>query len=467
MPYSKYANIIDIYLFCKYNKFAYMKHFILRGLYLMSQEFTYIVIYIIEAFIAYLYLSISYKKKKSVMYSVLITAICYASQFCFSLVGNVTLNMTSFLMFNFILMILAFDITLPACIFNAFVMTTLMTTCELVSGNIIGSIFTSNKSVLLNSNRILMLVITSKALYLLTLFILAMVLRIYHGEKIIYTLENTLLAVIPLLSFVMLIILFYICCSSPLSRLQDFLIVICSICLIIINILVFWIQNYSGNKHREMMKLQAALQAEAEETHYYKMLENHDKEQRILIHDIKNHLAAISAMAQDDESHNIQIYIDHLITAPALNTRIVQTDNTHFNLLMSRYISICQSKHITLNLDIINCKIDYLQPEEITSLFSNLLDNAVSAAETAAEHIIDFKINEKGEHNTIISIDNSCDIPPDYDADNMPMTTKHDTSRHGYGMKSIRRIIDHHDGNIYSHFDEKEHVYHTIINMFH
>lgn len=226
------------------------------------------------------------RKKKC---HVLRTYYCYMLRIpvLFFLVGNVTLNMTSFLMFNFILMILAFDITLPACIFNALVMTTLMTTCELVSGNIIGSIFTSNKSVLLNSNRILMLVITSKALYLLTLFILAMVLRIYHGEKIIYTLENTLLAVIPLLSFVMLIILFYICCSSPLSRLQDFLIVICSICLIIINILVFWIQNYSGNKHREMMKLQAALQAEAEETHYYKMLENHDKEQRILIHDIK------------------------------------------------------------------------------------------------------------------------------------------------------------------------------------
>lgn len=149
----------------------------------MSQEFTYIVIYIIEAFIAYLYLSISYKRKRSVMYSILITTICYAAQFCFSLIGNVALNMTSFLVFNFVLMILAFDITLPACIFNALVMTTLMTTCELVSGNIIGSIFASNKSVLLNSNRILMLVITSKALYLLTLFILAMVLRIYHGEK--------------------------------------------------------------------------------------------------------------------------------------------------------------------------------------------------------------------------------------------------------------------------------------------
>ena len=172
-------------------------------------------------------------------------------------------------------------------------------------------------------------------------------------------------------------------------------------------------------------------------------------------------------MAQESESHNIQNYIDHLISAPALNAQIVYTDNTYFNLLMSRYISICQSKHITLNLDIINCKIDYLQPEEITALLSNLLDNAVSAAETAAKHIIDFKINEKGEHNTIISINNSCDIPPDYDADNMPMTTKHDTARHGYGMKSIRRIIDQHDGNIYSHFDENERIYHTIINMLH
>lgn len=45
----------------------------------MSQEFTYIVIYIIEAFIAYLYLSISYKKKRTVMYSVLMTAVCYAA----------------------------------------------------------------------------------------------------------------------------------------------------------------------------------------------------------------------------------------------------------------------------------------------------------------------------------------------------------------------------------------------------
>lgn len=433
----------------------------------MSQILTYIITYFIEGTIAYTYFNFVYQSRIKFSKVILTTSIFYFLQFLLSFAHNFVLNGASFLVFNLLILLICFDVSIGSAVFNTIMMTILMTTTELITGNIIGAVFPFFDVADMRNELFVLYLFICKSMYIFTLYILAKLINIYKEPRMVYTLENILLAFIPILSFVILIILFYICSSNILPRLHEILVVSCSFCLIAVNILVFWVQNYSNSKHQEMLRLQENLQMEADEAHYYKMLENHDAEQRILIHDIKNHLTAISLMAQNNKSSDIENYIKKLESTPALNTNFVQTKNTYFNMLMSRYVSLCQSKHIRLHTDTQTCNIDYLEPEEITALFSNLMDNAVSAAEMTDDPFIDIRVSEKGDTNTIISIDNSCNIAPIFDSSHLPHTTKPDALHHGIGTKSIQKIVESHNGNIMYSYDESTREYHTILNMFH
>jgi sensor histidine kinase regulating citrate/malate metabolism len=45
----------------------------------------------------------------------------------------------------------------------------------------------------------------------------------------------------------------------------------------------------------------------------------------------------------------------------------------------------------------------------------------------------------------------------------MPISTKKQKSKHGFGLKSIRRIVDKFNGNIKMYFDDDKMIFHTII----
>ena len=42
-------------------------------------------------------------------------------------------------------------------------------------------------------------------------------------------------------------------------------------------------------------------------------------------------------------------------------------------------------------------------------------------------------------------------------------TTKKNKLRHGYGMKSIQRVVDKYEGDSRFYFDEENYTFHTIL----
>ena len=71
--------------------------------------------------------------------------------------------------------------------------------------------------------------------------------------------------------------------------------------ILIINLLVFSIKQYSQEKYNDYTEMQLLLQKEKYISEYYKMLLSQDENQSILIHDIKKHLQSIEAL---NEKHD-------------------------------------------------------------------------------------------------------------------------------------------------------------------
>ena len=92
--------------------------------------------------------------------------------------------------------------------------------------------------------------------------------------------------------------------------------------------------------------------------------------------------------------------------------------------------------------------LNFLAPIDITTIFGNLLDNAIEATEKVepSKRAISLNINQKGKlvliyiYNTYqenLKIEN-----------NKLITTKKDSFNHGFGLKSIENIVKKYNGDL-------------------
>ena len=89
-----------------------------------------------------------------------------------------------------------------------------------------------------------------------------------------------------------------------------------------------------------------------------------------------------------------------------------------------------------------------MKSHHVYSLLSNLIDNSIEAVEKLdKEHRrIFLKINRVGGY-TIISVSNYTNKPVEVHG-LLAKTTKKDAKMHGYGMRSIKQVVERYDGEM-------------------
>ena len=69
------------------------------------------------------------------------------------------------------------------------------------------------------------------------------------------------------------------------------------------------------------------------------------------------------------------------------------------------------------------------------------MDNAFEAVEKIPEAFIEVTAQKKENSPFIvIVVINSCRTAPAYDSDHLPISNKENTTKHGYGIKSIKKV---------------------------
>lgn len=188
------------------------------------------------------------------------------------------------------------------------------------------------------------------------------------------------------------------------------------------------------------------------------MLEKKNEEQRILVHDIKHHFAAINSM---DNTVDIKNYIADVQPELDEYKYIGITKNKMFDLVLDRYASICNTKSIHFIVDIRASNLDFMENKDLVSMLSNLLDNAVEAADKINNPTI--RISTMRNKNFIVlTVLNSCLQKPKANGEKL-ITTKSNSSYHGYGIKSIEKTINKYNGICHWNFDEVNNEFHFNI----
>lgn len=213
------------------------------------------------------------------------------------------------------------------------------------------------------------------------------------------------------------------------------------------------------NSHINSLKLRQ-LQFEKDTLSLIEEIKNRESAQRILIHDIKNHLQSISCLSSDEKA--VREYISTLYSSPALAPTAKYCSNDFLNAILSRYSQAAQEYKIEFNIETVNVYLDFISTYDLTVIFCNLLDNSIEAAEKCSNPYINIIITSDTEKKiSIIKISNSCQLTPNLNPSTV--TTKPNPEMHGYGLISVKNVIEKINGHMQQYTDDTNHQYNTVI----
>lgn len=181
-----------------------------------------------------------------------------------------------------------------------------------------------------------------------------------------------------------------------------------------------------------------------EQIKHYKYLEQREKDTKKFRHDIKNHMQVLSVLAKDDKysefdeyMKEINIRIDDFANHITMNNGIVDA-------ILNRYYSEALKKNIDITISGIFPNECHVSPYDLCTIFSNVLSNAIEAAEKSDEKKIIIKCRYT-ENSIVIVVKNTFKDEGQFHQSKM-MTTKKNIEYHGFGIENIKEAVEHNNG---------------------
>jgi len=225
---------------------------------------------------------------------------------------------------------------------------------------------------------------------------------------------------------------------------------------VLIFLMILWVKNRILQEENNTLVMEEQLQHQK----YCEMVEVMEQN-RELIHDTKHHFLVVQEYLKNEEYENLQKYIKQISDEFQRTVPKVYTGIKILDFILEQKRVVAQKSGIRYEIDTMLLTGIPTTEQETCALFGNLLDNAIEACclvETE-EKWIEIQINQS---NQLLSIEvlNTFEIPC-IRKQGVFETIKEERSVHGYGIKSMRRIVDKHQGLIT--YEEKEKI--TFFNV--
>lgn len=197
-------------------------------------------------------------------------------------------------------------------------------------------------------------------------------------------------------------------------------------------------KNYYENQVK-VLEQQANIQYE----YYLAQTKKYDKTVQIL-HDVKKHIKAIEDLYTTGQEQTAGEYINEIGDLLKPLIPIQYTGNPILNILLTDKEMLMKDKGISMDIKIDNVSLDFIEPIDVTTIFGNLLDNAIEAAEKVeGDRYIYIKIGSRHQM-IVIRIENSCNIVRWKNG--MPISKKGKNG--GIGLLNVKSSIEKYDGNL-------------------
>ena len=432
---------------------------------MIGEKVCYAAGFIAEAFTVWLYLDYLFPRKKSTWAIAINFALGYLFLIMISHFNNTTLNAIFCCIINYTIIMLSFQCSLKVALLHTAFLCFIMTGSEIIVALMSGIFGFEFSSYTHNFYALVTLTILSRLLYLAFSIIGS---RFFAPDKQLNGEPHfmVLFCSLPILSAVIAIFTVYFGMTSGVTKENGIMMLITISTLFVVNLFFLVLYNYMAKANEEYLTLQLSLQKEKADVVYYEALQEQFENQRILVHDIKKHLGIIGALAKQGESAEIEAYVSELNTSLAPTTQAKLCTDSILNLLLLHFRDECKEAGVDFQCDVRENISAFMDASSVTTLYGNLLSNALESAVHSQEKQIELSVTwHTMQSVVVISVVNSCDIVPVSDGNGGFYTSKKDKSIHGVGLRSIERIVKKYHGIATMYYDDDAKQFHHVIQF--
>ena len=215
--------------------------------------------------------------------------------------------------------------------------------------------------------------------------------------------------------------------------------------VILLNLYVFYLLDaFAENKELKYKLDLYERQAKSNYAYYAKQAENRTLVLSVL-HDVEKHIRVLEELKQREMPDATNSYLESFeaMISPLNMSRYC--NNTILNIIINDKMSECRKKLIQFHIEIIDVNIDFMKQIDITTIFGNILDNAVEACEKAKDKRVYLKIHPFNGF-IYVSLSNTFSGEIKWDAKGRPVSCK--GKQHGIGLENVGKVLSNYNGNI-------------------
>ncbi|MEG1141104.1 MAG: ATP-binding protein [Clostridia bacterium] len=232
------------------------------------------------------------------------------------------------------------------------------------------------------------------------------------------------------------------------AKLAGFMEAVFPYILIIINIILISIFFNSIKSEKEKAKIQLANEKLDMQYKYYLMVKESQEKMKHVYHDMNNHMKNIKHMKNRNES--IDKYINNIEDEVKSSRNLYNTGNILLDIILHEKSKECIENNIDFNVGIDFRKCEFIDMIDISSIFSNLIDNAIEACKKINDNNRERYITIKSTFINgylVVRCENS-KINKILFKDNKILTSKNDKFIHGIGIESIKSSVKKYNGEL-------------------
>lgn len=239
---------------------------------------------------------------------------------------------------------------------------------------------------------------------------------------------------------------------------------IIAIGLIVLNLVVFHLISEILENSRNMKEAEALRQQSIGQLELYNSMRENYNIQRQRKHEYKNKIVCMDMLMKKKDYSKLEDYIGNISDGLDAQLDMVDTNNDVVNAIFNAkyYEAIKNDVLVVLKInDLSDIKIS---DNDIVTILSNLLDNAIEAAKQCdiGKRIVKIKMLYE-DAVLSIAVSNSYKAEPVLTEDGYIRTTKKDREEHGWGMRNVVATLEKYNAEYIIDYKNGEFVFSIII----
>ncbi|MGN1313605.1 MAG: sensor histidine kinase [Lachnospiraceae bacterium] len=216
--------------------------------------------------------------------------------------------------------------------------------------------------------------------------------------------------------------------------------------LVLSNFLLFYIISDVIVREKAILKMRVSQERIKNQMDMYQYMEGVYEEQRKKTHDFKNHLSYVYGLMKAGEFSQAESYIEKINYNWIEEIDYINTNNMIVNSILNQKFKQAKKKGIPILFSINDLGNISMVDEDLVTLLTNLLDNAIEACEKISDSSKVIKMRFIDEAGKItISVKNPVAVPLQYRGRKLE-TGKDKKSEHGIGMGNIQSVVEKYQG---------------------